>query len=169
MRISKEKLLVQISAGLLALSAVFLWQAYRVEHRVNTRKPEVQMQTPFLPAKTVEMGAAAIVTAPIRYEAGNGTFAAPAGKQYAVITLTIKNRSDKPLNVLPTADFYMKSTKGDVAYESPFTLAEPLRAGELLPGDTIKGEVSFLVTEDIPYLFYIDAIWSGSVLPFAIQ
>ncbi len=118
---------------------------------------------------TVSMGSVAVKVSSVTSAAGKGHFVAPEGMKYLIVGLTIKNTSGKPINVLPSTDTYVKSTDGKVTNLTPYNLDQPFRAGELLPGEQISGQLSYLVAKDKSQKLYIDAIWSGGVIPIELQ
>jgi hypothetical protein len=65
---------------------------------------------------------------------------------------------------LPAADTYLKDTSGNVVYLTPFELSQPFRSGELLPGEQIQGQLSYLVKKSKSYALYIDSTWSGRLI-----
>lgn len=126
-------------------------------------------QTPIPTNQMVSMGVVDLQVSGVRTSTGKQPFTAPKGKEYTILTLYVKNRSDKPIQVLPSTDTYIKDSGGNIYYTSPNALSNPFRAGQLSPGESIKGELSFLTPTDVTLKFYVDAIWSGSVIPFAIN
>ncbi len=126
-------------------------------------------QTPIAANQTVSMGVVDMRVSDVRANAGRKPFTAPQGKEYTIVTLYVKNRSDAPIQVLPSTDTYVKDSGGNIYYTSPNTLSNPFRAGQLSPGESIKGELSFLTPTDVSLKFYVDAIWSGGVIPFALD
>lgn len=118
---------------------------------------------------TVSMGNTLMRVDSVSTTMGSGIFAAPQGKHYLIVELTVKNLSEKPINVFPSSDTYLKDPNGNVTYLTPYSLMQPLRAGELSPGEQIRGQLSFLVSTSGTQKLYIDAIWSGGVVPFVVQ
>ncbi len=163
------KLLFWSSVVLCVFSAIMLSTTLAVErHDREHFYRKASALTPFQQGQTVRMGAASVTVADASFLPGSGHFAAPAGKQYLVATLIVKNFSDKPINVLPSTDTYVKDVSGHIVYLTPFGLDEPFHAGELLPGEQVRGQVSYLVSKAQQLTFYVDAIWSGGVLPITV-
>ena len=100
---------------------------------------------------------------------GSGIFKTPSSQIYLIIGITIKNISAKPINIFPTTDMYVKDKNGNLTYLSIYDLTNPFRAGELLPGDQISGQLSYLIPKNSLQKFYIDAIWSGGVVVFDVN
>lgn len=114
-------------------------------------------------------GEATAIINNVRYDQGHRPFEAPSGKQYIIVDTTFQNNTEKPIAILPSNQTYIKDTSSTVYYLSPMGLEEPFRAGELLPGDKIRGELSYLVPKDTAYTLYIDAIWSGGVVSVTLR
>ncbi len=152
------------SVILFALALIMLLLAYRMQR--SARLPAATPQTAITLNQPISMGAVEMKIEKVTLTGGEAPFIAPAGKKYALVSLDVKNKSDKPIQLLPSSDTYMKSSDGEIAYISPYGLADPFRAGEVLPGERLKGELSYLISSDKEYKFYIDAIWSGGVIPF---
>jgi hypothetical protein len=163
---SRMQLLFYASIALCVLSFVMLLAALNIEQR---RTSDSTPQKPFTTGSTIKQGMVAMSVDSVSYNAGTGAFTAPKGKHYAIISFTVKNRSDQQINVLPSSDTYMKDSAGNVVYLTPFTLDEPFHAGELPPGEQVKGQLSYLVPENTPMKLYVDAIWSGGVIPITIN
>jgi hypothetical protein len=124
---------------------------------------------PFKVGQEVHMGNVALTLQNVEFAKGQPHFTAPAGKSYMVVNLTVKNRSEKPINVAPSSDTYVKGPAGHVSYLTPYALINPFRAGEVSPGEQIEGQLSYLVPKNAKLKFFVDAIWSGGVLSFAIN
>lgn len=143
--------------------ALFVQSRYNLKHQTVSVK-----QKPFSIDTDYQIGNATIRISNIRLEPGQAPFIAPTGKQYVILDVVVINRSDAPINVLPSSDMYVKDSNGSIAYLTPYVTPSPFRAGELLPGDKIKGDVSFLVPEGTLVL-YVDAVWSGGVVPILLR
>lgn len=156
-----------LGAGLLLVSLVVLGFALRAEHNATARRA-INPKHPFMLGQTVSLGSASVKVDHLTYGHGTSAFTAPTGQEYAELYLTVKNIADKPIYIAPATDTYVKNASGQVAYLTPYELAHPFHAGELLPGDTVSGQLSFLVKNHTHYTFYVDGIWSGGVLPFAL-
>lgn len=135
----------------------------------SSRQLPAKAQMPYAIGRVINQGAVTFTVNSVVYRPGSGSFTAPAGSRYAIIEIAVTNRSDAPVQVLPSSDIYLKTASGDVAYLTPYTLDRPFRAGELPPGETIKGELSYLVSEQQTYGLYVDGGWSGGVLPFSLS
>ncbi|QQS68049.1 DUF4352 domain-containing protein [Candidatus Saccharibacteria bacterium] len=100
---------------------------------------------------------------------GKAPYAAPTGKHFEVIDLLILNTGATPITITPTNDTYLKSADGTVAFVTPSVLDTPLRAGTLLPGERINGQLSYLVSDTIPFWLYIESDWSGGAMKFLLH
>lgn len=90
------------------------------------------------------------------------------GYEMIIMSFWVRNRTDRPIHVLPSSDTYIKDSNGNVHYLTPVTLQNPFRAGELLPAEEIKGELSYAVPKATSLKLYVDAIWSGSTIPILL-
>lgn len=158
------------SCAILAISAITLTTTLVVSGREHRRLySQSAALSGFAPGQTVRMGAASVSVSGPTYTSGTGHFVAPAGRQYLTLDFTVKNYSDKPIAILPSTDTYVKDGSGAVVYLTPYGLERPFRAGELLPGERVTGQLSYLVPAKTPLRFYVDSIWSGGVVPIGIR
>jgi hypothetical protein len=159
------------SIAMIILSFVVLGIALasNTKNTVNSSSTKVQSQRPFEIGEVFTSGQVKLQVSAVDFSAGTQPFIAPETMQYAVVRLHITNQSDHPINILPTTDTYIKSADGTVSYLSPFGLKDPFRGGELLPGESVQGELSYLIKKDQPSKFYIDSIWSGAVIPVKLN
>lgn len=164
----KSRKLFYISIALLATSCLLLGLALWAEYRAALLQP-VQSQAPFSLEQEITSGSATMKLSEPTYAVGTGRFAAPEDKHYLIMNFSVKNNSDKSINVMPASDTYVKADDGTLTYLTPYMLREPLRSGELLPGETIKGQLSFLISKTKSVKFYVDSIWSGRVIPIATK
>ena len=155
------------SVAMLLVSSALLISAVRVQNQSEFQHGV--KAKPFTVGSAIQMGTVDVSVEKVSYSPGQRSFTAPAGKKYMIVDFYVKNRSDKPIQVLPSKDTYLKDSRGNVVYLSPAILDNPFRSGELLPGEQIKGQLSYLVSQDTKYTLYIDAPWSGGVLPVAID
>lgn len=151
---------------LASLCLLAIPSAIYVVYRHVDQQPVVPSRHLFEIGKTASEGLVSLVIDRLEYSESSKPFTAPTGKRYLTLYLNIKNTSDKPIQVLPSNDMYVKDDQGVVYYLTPYVLADPFRAGELLPGDQIAGQLSFLVPKQGSANLYVDAAWSGKVLPF---
>jgi hypothetical protein len=158
------------AVGLCVLSVLVLTAALVSQH--NQRQQLYQSQSPmkpFKPGQTVRMGAVSVTVANPSYTNGSSSFAAPPDKHYLIVDFTVKNFSDKPITVLPSTDTYVKDTAGNVVNLTPYGLDRPFHGGELPAGEQVSGQLSYLVPRSRDVTLYVDGIWSGGVLPFALK
>ncbi|AGL62550.1 exported protein of unknown function [Candidatus Saccharimonas aalborgensis] len=117
----------------------------------------------------VRSGVVEITVTKVTQTQGKAPYAAPTGKHFEVIDLLILNTGATPITITPTNDTYLKSADGTVAFVTPSVLDTPLRAGTLLPGERINGQLSYLVSDTIPFWLYIESDWSGGAMKFLLH
>lgn len=121
------------------------------------------------PGKPISSGISTTTVTNIRRSNGKKPFAAPSGYEYLILALTVRNNSEEPFDALPTTDTYIKTSGGHVSYVTPYTLAQPFRSGQILPGESTTGELSYLVPKNSAYKFYVESDWTGGAVSFMIQ
>lgn len=165
----KYQRLFMASVVLFIISIVLLATSFIVLKRKDRQPQSAQPQKSVQVGREITSGDVAIKIVDFQVNHGEGRFTAPVGKEYIIIKIDIKNRSDHPINILPINDTYLKDSTGNVYYEAPYTLDSPFRSGELSPGEEIRGDLSYLVPMDTSLKYYVDAIWSGSVVSFLLK
>jgi len=158
-------------SGALFVSSVVLFSATLVYFNKSKqlRTTTYASSQPFSTGKPVRMGKVEVTLSNVHFEAGSPPFIAPEGSTYVLAELSIHNTTDAPLQILPSVDTYVKSTDGSVSPLAVYAYQSPFRAGELPVGETIRGEVGYLVKKDAAAKLYVDATWSGGVLPFKLD
>ena len=159
-----EYWLFGLSGGLLIVSLAILVMARSIATE-HTRVPFAGIA----PGIPVTNGVSTVTVRNIRHCGDAKPFTAPDGHEYLVLTLRVRNNSEKPVQVFPTTDTYIKTSTGAVSYLTPYVLANPFHSGTILPGESTEGELSYLVPKNTPYKFYVEAGWSGGVVPFMLQ
>ena len=159
----KVKLMFNASLILFALSTSFLI------YTLFTLTPHKTHQTLYKQGSEIVNGQAKFSITDLSYSNGSGIYSAPTEKHYAIFSFNVENISDKPINILPSTDIYMKNGNGDVSFSTPYGLEKPFRAGELMPHEKINGQLSFLVAKNEAQKLYIDAVWSGALIAIAIN
>ncbi len=119
--------------------------------------------------QNITQGEASIKVTSIKTSQGQPGFTAPEHKHYVIVTMHITNNVDHPIDVFPSSDMYIKDSAGRVGYLTPFALSNPFHAGALLPGESVQGELSFVVPDRGRVKLYVDSIWSGGVVPYKVQ
>lgn len=154
----------------LSLSALLMLSSALLVFRQDRRQfhQSATVQTPFKLNQEIRMGSALITAANPTYSKGSPHFKAPQGKHYLLVAITIKNFTERPIVVSPSTDIYLKDTIGTTTYLSPYELTNPFHAGELPAGEQTTGQLSYLVSDTANPNMYIDAIWSGGVLPISL-
>jgi hypothetical protein len=152
--------------AMLGLSTVLLATAVYIQHQ--PRRGSVP-QTAYANGQTVSMGSVSLKINRVTTSNGNPAFPSPPGQHYVVVDLSVTNLSDQPINILPGTDIYLKTTTGEVSYLTPYVLDQPFHSGELSPGETVRGQISYAAGKTAQYKLYVDAIWSGGVIPFSLR
>lgn len=158
-----------ISLALCTLSLLTLITALIVTYKNNSTVTIYESSESFLANETIRMGSAEMLITNVNRSPGQKPFIAPDGYEYILASVQIYNISDKPIQVIPTLDFYAKTDNGDVSYISMYAHRTPLDAGELPVGEKLKGDVAFLIKSGDQPKLYIDSAWSGSTLAFNLQ
>jgi len=159
-----ERWLFGFSIALLLLSLTILVVARSIAAE-RTRIPFAGIAA----GKPITSGVSTVTINNIQYKPGAHSFLAPDGYEYLVLTVNVRNNSEKPINVFPTTDTYVKTVDGTVSYLTPYELANPFHSGLILPGESTRGELSYLVPKQRSYKFYVEAGWSGGIIPFMVQ
>lgn len=166
--VSPQKLFY-LSLVFLVFSLIFFVLSLKNEADTKSRYSyTATAATPFKVGQTVRMGVVSISIQKVAYTKGQKSFTAPPGMHYAIVNLKLTNHSEKPIFIAPASDTYFKEVNGRVAYLTPYSLDNPFRAGELSPGETISGDLSYLVNQQSASKYYVDAVWSGGVLSFEV-
>jgi len=151
---------------MLSLSIVLLATALFVQHQ--PRRASVA-QNPYPNGQAVTMGSVSMKINNVTYSDGKKSFPIPPDQHYVIVDLSVTNVSDRPVNILPGSDIYLKKDSGEVSYLTPFELDEPFHAGELSPGETVRGQISYAAGKTAKYKLFVDGIWSGGVIPFSLR
>jgi hypothetical protein len=82
-----------------------------------------------------------------------------------VATLSITNNTSSAQDFLPANQLYVRAHSGEYSQMHPsMFLTNPIAAGKINPGQTIKGQISFGVPKSEPHpLLYIDTLWNNQV------
>lgn len=94
------------------------------------------------------------------------------GEKGLVIKLRVENKTSTTQPFLPVNQVFLKSRDGKLYQMRPVSgLSSPIVAGDLAPGATAEGELSFMVPETARGLwFYLDTRWEGTApLVVALQ
>lgn len=161
MKLSSDKLFFAAACVLCLVSGMMLVFALQ--------RPATDAFAGLRPSQVIRHGSAKIGISGIERQSGSGRYQAPKGKHYVVLTLTVTNMIDTPITIAPVSDSYLKNTRGDVVYLTPLELANPFRSGQLLPHETIRGELSYLVNDADSYAYYLESDWTGGVVSYSLQ
>jgi|GEM_PF-4173343 len=87
-----------------------------------------------------------------------------------VIRLTVKNKSDVPQAFLPVNDMFIKDNFGAIHQLEPvFGIPSPIMAGELAAGQSVTGDVSYVLeNKNRDLRLFFDPRWDASP-PIAIE
>ena len=88
-----------------------------------------------------------------------------AGKTYLIVTLYIKNKTNKVLPVYPLTQTYIKDSAGQTYNIGPAIVKQPFLAGDLAAGDQIKGELAYEIPDNLKSpLFYFEGLSSSPLI-----
>lgn len=76
-------------------------------------------------------------------------FEAPPGYKFIAINLDIKNNSENIFHFAPVVQTKIVDSNGKSYEMAPTMLVTPIKAGPISPGESVKGELSYLVPENI--------------------
>ena len=76
-------------------------------------------------------------------------FEAPQGYKFISLNLDIKNNSDQIFHFAPVLQTKIIDSNGNSYTMAPTTLVAPIKAGPISPGESVSGELSYLVPADI--------------------
>lgn len=79
-----------------------------------------------------------------------------------------KNNSEKPFDVLPTTDTYVKTSSGEVSYVTPFADA-PISKWASTARGVNDGRIKLPCSKNTAYKFYVESGWSGGAVSFMVQ
>jgi hypothetical protein len=161
--------LFYISAGLCLLSVILLATALWTQHNTPRLTSAAESLKGYAVATPITQGLVTMQVAKVSFSNGQSHFVAPANEHYVFVDFVVKNNSDHPINVLPSSDTYIKDSAGTVSVLTPYNLTQPFHAGALLPGEQIKGQLSYLAAKTGSLKLFVDSIWSGGVVPFKVQ
>lgn len=87
------------------------------------------------------------------------------GKTYLIVTLYVKNKTSKVLPLYPVSQTYIKDEKGQTYSIGPAIVKQPFLAGDLAPGDQIKGELAYEIPTNLTKpLFYFEGLSSSPLI-----
>lgn len=158
--------LVSVLLCITSIVVMMSGMMYQLCHPIRIDNPQVDGVKKQIP---VTSGSAEVIVDSLQTGKGQAPYIAPAGSHYVLVGIIIKNISTQPINITPSLDTYLKQTNGTIDYLSPTDLAQPLRSGILLPGETIKGQLSYLTKSQAPYYLYIQSDWTSTVIKFMLE
>jgi len=80
---------------------------------------------------------------------------------YVVVDLSIRNKGDENLAFIPVFQAYLRTPEG-ITYEmSPLPGIDPIYAGDIAPGTSVSGELSYFVPDsNVELFFFFDPGWN---------
>ncbi len=92
------------------------------------------------------------------------------GKKGLVVRLNITNNTSSEQHFLPAHHVFIKGTDDSLYQMAPVAgIAEPIVAGAVAPGETLTGDISFMINEtETDSWLYIDPRWND-MSPVVIQ
>lgn len=88
-----------------------------------------------------------------------------SGKTYLIVTLYVKNKTNKVLPVYPLTQTYIKDSEGQTYNIGPAIVKQPFLAGDLAPGDQLKGELAYEIPDNLKDpLFYFEGLSSSPLI-----
>lgn len=80
---------------------------------------------------------------------------------YVVVDLSITNRGNESLPFIPVFQSYIRTLDGVTYDMSPLPGIQPIYAGDISPGTTVTGELSYSVpSADASMMFFFDPSWN---------
>ncbi len=91
-------------------------------------------------------------------------------KDALVVRLTVQNRSNTKQPFLPVNDVFIKDNYGSIRQLEPvYGIKSPIKAGDLMPGQSVTGDISFVLdNKNGSIRLFFDPRWESSP-PAAIQ
>jgi hypothetical protein len=158
-----------VSIILFILSLIMLSNAVSIQKQTKESLRTAEPQSSAEIGHEINFGSVSMSVESITTSQGGGPFKAPENQEFIIATIHIKNRSEKPIQIYPVSDTYIKDGSGNVYYEAPYGLTSPFRSGELLPGEEIRGELSYLAPKNSSVVYYVDSGWSGGVVKISLR
>ncbi len=94
----------------------------------------------------------AVTVSDLRLLSMSSFVAAPAGQDFACVTVTLVNTDPALPATYNAADFYLADTAGALHHEVFAALAAPLGTGSVPPRGRVQGDLAFLVAvPNVPY------------------
>ena len=82
----------------------------------------------------------------------------PDTERVLVLDVQVKNLSKQPLNYLPIIHTFLRDDQGNTYSFTPGLTSNVMQAKLITPGETLRGELAFIVpSEYLPLWFYFDA------------
>ncbi len=147
------KVLLVLSVGLLAgiISGVFYLKNSSDSYKTPIYSQNETIKQPKFEIKLNESNI-------MQYEEPNSGMSF----SYVIVNISITNTSNDTLSFIPVFQSHIRTAKGKSLDMSPYPdLKNPINAGDIEPGVTLTGELSYLVSNtDQQLLFYFGPDWS---------
>jgi hypothetical protein len=92
------------------------------------------------------------IVSPVTYSQGDQTYQPGTTRKYVIVELEVKNPTALPFNFAPVVQTYLTDSKGYKYEMAPAELPNPIEAGPIAPGETIRGQLSYNVPSDVTVL-----------------
>jgi hypothetical protein len=152
------RLMLCIVAGLAAGGLAFNLMQDRQQFGSTARK--------YIPGKTYSNNNYDVrIDSVYRGSGEKGSLNPGDGKTYLIVNLYVKNKTNKILPLYPVTQTYIKDSQGQTYSIGPAIVKQPFLAGDLQPGDQIKGELAYVVPDTIQEpLFYFEGLSSSPLI-----
>ena len=167
--ISRPRIVFAAGLVMLVISGILLGLTIKLQNDYRHDTASASAASGYPAGTEVTKGLVSMTVQKVSYTKGQGSFTAPDGMQYAIVTVAVKNRSDKPINILPSTETYIKDEKNNLHYLTPFKVEQPFRAGNAPSGETLTGQLSYLVPEKGKLNLFADSSWSGDVIKIQLR
>jgi hypothetical protein len=104
-------------------------------------------------------------------EKGIPTMEPAKGFTNLLLKVKIKNTSKRNLDFYPSIQSYIRDSQGGYYTMHPaMSTGVPLEAGQIKPGETLEGELSYEVSKHLVQpRYYLDANWDGGPMVFDLH
>lgn len=91
---------------------------------------------------------------PVHYTNGEDPFLPGTNRRFIIITVHVTNRTDEILHFAPVIQTHLTDNKGTRYDMAPAHVENPIKAGEIAPGETRTGQLSYNITKDTGKLLF---------------
>ncbi len=96
------------------------------------------------------------VDRPVQYSGGQYPFVPGTNRRYAIVTVHVTNHTASVMHFAPVIQTHLTDSNGERFDMAPSLAKNPIRAGEIAPGETRSGQLSYNVpnnTSDLKFHF----------------